>query len=52
MHEVLPAPDQKLIKALTNSDIPKPGNIFIQAEELSALENKEMVIFNPEITGL
>ena len=52
MHEVLPALDQKLIKALANSDIPKQGNIIIQAEELSALANKEIVIFNPEITGL
>ena len=52
MHEVVTARDQKLIKALTNSNIPKPGNIVIQAEELSASANEEMVIFDPEITGL
>ena len=41
-----------LNKALVNKNISKPGNITIQAEEVSATANSEMVIFNPEVKGL
>jgi hypothetical protein len=52
MHEVVTARDQVLNKPLTNQAIAKPGNIVIQAEEISATANSEMIIFNPEIKGL
>ena len=47
MHEVVTSRDQLLNKALVNKNKSKPGNIIIQAEEVSATANSEMVIFNP-----
>lgn len=52
MHEVVTARDQILTKPLTNDKIAKPGRIVIQAEEISANSNAEMVIFNPEARGI
>ena len=53
MHEVVSARDQMLNKPLVNSRISKkPGNIIIQAEEVPATANSEMVIFDPVIQGL
>lgn len=52
MHEVVTARDQMLTKPLVNQAIAKPGNIVLQAEEISATANGEMVIFNPVIRGL
>ena len=49
MHEVVTARDQMLNKPLVNQAIAKPGNIVIQAEEISATANAEMIIFNPEV---
>ena len=49
MHEVVTARDQMLTKPLVNQAIAKPGNIVIQAEEISATANAEMIIFNPEV---
>ena len=50
MHEVVTARDQMLNKPLVNSKISKkPGNIIIQAEEVPATANSEMVIFDPVI---
>lgn len=37
---------------MVNEKIAKPGRIVIQAEEVSATANAEMVIFNPVAKGL
>ena len=52
MHEVVTGRDQQLTKPLSNPNIAKPGRIVIQADEVTANANGEMVCFNPEIRGL